>query len=490
MRDERECPHCAEMVLVRAKVCKHCSRDIDPVNNVTDPTDPRSTVADDTREATASDPNAPTHSRRASRPIVLVGLLAALSISGAYAFLHSRNAKPECDSPPVLDLVRQIHSEQWAKDGAIARAKYVKGEISAEDRLTMLAENPVLYASMMQLRMAAQMMENSDSAKAREDIRGAAFDAAMNGISFDYSDFMTEETDSKAETSCKAFVHVMARGTALADESFTYRVRRTDDHKTLVGSAKAVSFFNPIGMLKKISSPDAAIQRLKSISQSLYLLQEAYFADHNYRFAESLTQLQAASGERPWNNVTVVLFDVTRVGWKARVSMDGTEFSCTVISDYAVRDRIARSYSVTKADSLLPICSGSAQANPKPLEEQTIEAFIQNCDYAGIPEPWTAPNLKIPFGGMTLRNVRLDAQGDLRLSVEFVFEGNPSAADNTRLHSLWGSGGSAGFPVRRFSRWATDIRTQNVNSKEAAEMNVETNDNRVVVSCAVTRTEK
>lgn len=27
-RDERECPFCAERILVRAKVCKHCNRDV------------------------------------------------------------------------------------------------------------------------------------------------------------------------------------------------------------------------------------------------------------------------------------------------------------------------------------------------------------------------------------------------------------------------------------------------------------------------------
>jgi predicted RNA-binding Zn-ribbon protein involved in translation (DUF1610 family) len=27
-RVERECPYCAEMILTRAKVCKHCGRDV------------------------------------------------------------------------------------------------------------------------------------------------------------------------------------------------------------------------------------------------------------------------------------------------------------------------------------------------------------------------------------------------------------------------------------------------------------------------------
>ena len=30
-RDERDCPHCAERILTRAKVCKHCGRDVEPL---------------------------------------------------------------------------------------------------------------------------------------------------------------------------------------------------------------------------------------------------------------------------------------------------------------------------------------------------------------------------------------------------------------------------------------------------------------------------
>ena len=29
-RDERECPYCAEPILAKAKVCKHCGRDVEP----------------------------------------------------------------------------------------------------------------------------------------------------------------------------------------------------------------------------------------------------------------------------------------------------------------------------------------------------------------------------------------------------------------------------------------------------------------------------
>jgi membrane protein YdbS with pleckstrin-like domain len=30
-RQERDCPHCAEPILARAKTCKHCGRDVEPV---------------------------------------------------------------------------------------------------------------------------------------------------------------------------------------------------------------------------------------------------------------------------------------------------------------------------------------------------------------------------------------------------------------------------------------------------------------------------
>ncbi|HEX6574648.1 MAG TPA: PH domain-containing protein [Gemmatimonadaceae bacterium] len=30
-RDERECPYCAEMILKKARVCKHCGRDVEPM---------------------------------------------------------------------------------------------------------------------------------------------------------------------------------------------------------------------------------------------------------------------------------------------------------------------------------------------------------------------------------------------------------------------------------------------------------------------------
>lgn len=30
IREERECPYCAELILQKARVCKHCGRDVDP----------------------------------------------------------------------------------------------------------------------------------------------------------------------------------------------------------------------------------------------------------------------------------------------------------------------------------------------------------------------------------------------------------------------------------------------------------------------------
>jgi Na+-transporting NADH:ubiquinone oxidoreductase subunit NqrC len=30
-RDERDCPYCAEPILKKARVCKHCGRDVEPL---------------------------------------------------------------------------------------------------------------------------------------------------------------------------------------------------------------------------------------------------------------------------------------------------------------------------------------------------------------------------------------------------------------------------------------------------------------------------
>lgn len=32
VRDERECPFCAERILSKARVCKHCGRDVGPLS--------------------------------------------------------------------------------------------------------------------------------------------------------------------------------------------------------------------------------------------------------------------------------------------------------------------------------------------------------------------------------------------------------------------------------------------------------------------------
>lgn len=31
VREERDCPYCAEPILARARVCKHCGRDVEPL---------------------------------------------------------------------------------------------------------------------------------------------------------------------------------------------------------------------------------------------------------------------------------------------------------------------------------------------------------------------------------------------------------------------------------------------------------------------------
>lgn len=31
LREERDCPFCAEKILTKARVCKHCGRDVEPV---------------------------------------------------------------------------------------------------------------------------------------------------------------------------------------------------------------------------------------------------------------------------------------------------------------------------------------------------------------------------------------------------------------------------------------------------------------------------
>lgn len=31
VREERECPYCAEWILKKARVCKHCGRDVEPL---------------------------------------------------------------------------------------------------------------------------------------------------------------------------------------------------------------------------------------------------------------------------------------------------------------------------------------------------------------------------------------------------------------------------------------------------------------------------
>lgn len=33
LRQERDCPHCAERILAKARVCKHCNREVEPLRS-------------------------------------------------------------------------------------------------------------------------------------------------------------------------------------------------------------------------------------------------------------------------------------------------------------------------------------------------------------------------------------------------------------------------------------------------------------------------
>ena len=39
-RDERECPYCAELILKKARVCKHCGRELEPLLETVRPASP------------------------------------------------------------------------------------------------------------------------------------------------------------------------------------------------------------------------------------------------------------------------------------------------------------------------------------------------------------------------------------------------------------------------------------------------------------------
>ena len=272
MREERECPYCAEMILARAKVCKHCRREVVPLSAGND--EPLVGVADSTPVATSTQLHEERDRVRAVpyRSLARFGGLAGLAVLlfagafGAYTFFFA-DKKPKCDYPDVLGLVKQIHTQEWEKDAAIAREKYVKGEISPEDQIKLMSENPILYGWMMQMRMAAQMMQDRDSVKAEEARRGAAFDAAMNGVAFDYSAFVTKETESKVQVSCEAFVKISVHGKPLREQSFTYHAQRTDDGKNLVGSASSLEFLKPTETLKLIAAIPSNAEPPKSQPQ-------------------------------------------------------------------------------------------------------------------------------------------------------------------------------------------------------------------------------
>jgi hypothetical protein len=71
MREERECPHCAEMILGRAKVCKHCGREVIPSSAADE--DPSEAVRD------------PIPLSAAPRPLggILLAVFVALLVVGA-----------------------------------------------------------------------------------------------------------------------------------------------------------------------------------------------------------------------------------------------------------------------------------------------------------------------------------------------------------------------------------------------------------------------
>jgi hypothetical protein len=129
---------------------------------------------------------------------------------------------------------------------------------------------------------------------------------------------------------------------------------------------------------------------------------------------------------------------------------------------------------------------------PNSSEERTIEGFLRNCDYEGIPSSWKDTILNIPFGDKVLSKVTLAAQDDFRLNVGFVFEGYFNASDGERWNALWGGTASGkaespDFQPRRFSRSGSGGES---HGPQVVEMKIESNRNSFVVSCAITRSGK
>src|SRR5665213_1183065 len=75
MREERECPHCAEMILARAKVCKHCGREVSAPGAIanSDSAPNIMTKIMDKSTASPSDPNLLTVERTVSTSTIPSG---------------------------------------------------------------------------------------------------------------------------------------------------------------------------------------------------------------------------------------------------------------------------------------------------------------------------------------------------------------------------------------------------------------------------------
>jgi|ERR1017187_297441 hypothetical protein len=181
-----------------------------------------------------------------------VTILALILISTACS-----PGKPKCTDTDVLALVKQIQTHQWESEAAERRSGYVEDLLPNPDKdlAKAMAENPSGTIAKQLIAQSFELMESPDSAKARKEqmavrladsarVLGKVFDDVIATVQWDNSDFMTEETDSKVETSCKAFMQLKARGVSPSRTSFTYRVRRTDDQKTLVASVEHVKFFH------------------------------------------------------------------------------------------------------------------------------------------------------------------------------------------------------------------------------------------------------
>lgn len=69
IRDERECPHCAELILKKARLCKHCGREVEPLTGGDAPVQiPAPTPAQGTPEMRSPQPQTPKPAGAAGDP--------------------------------------------------------------------------------------------------------------------------------------------------------------------------------------------------------------------------------------------------------------------------------------------------------------------------------------------------------------------------------------------------------------------------------------